>query len=64
LLEDELSITDYKVIHGEEIHIFERLDDVRGISRAVSRSGLTITKLTEEGQDLEEYYLEKVGGRK
>ncbi|MBR4225023.1 MAG: ATP-binding cassette domain-containing protein, partial [Oscillospiraceae bacterium] len=47
LLEDELSITDYKVIHGEEIHIFERLDDVRGISRAVSRSGLTITKLTE-----------------
>lgn len=63
VLEDRLSISDYKVIHGEEIHIFERLDEVRRISKTLTDSGLVITKLCEEGQSLEDYYLEKAGGR-
>ena len=63
VLEDKLSISDYKVIHGEEIHIFERQDEVLRISKTITDSGLTITKLNEEGQNLEDYYLEKVGGR-
>lgn len=63
ILEDELSIADYKVIHGEEIHIFEKLSEIDLISKAVTDKGLIIRKLNEEGQNLEEYYLEKVGGR-
>ena len=63
VLEDRLSISDYKVIHGEEIHIFERLDEVRRISKTLTDSGIVITKLCEEGQSLEDYYLEKAGGR-
>ena len=63
VLEDKLSISDYKVIHGEEIHIFERQDEVLRISKTITDSGLIITKLNEEGQNLEDYYLEKVGGR-
>lgn len=62
LLEDELSISDFKVIHGEEIHIFEQLNRIEVISKAIADSGLVITKLCTEGQNLEEYYLEKVGG--
>ena len=61
VLEDKLSIIDYKVIHGEEIHIFERLNEVERISKAVTDNGLIITKLNEEGQNLEDYYLQKVG---
>ena len=62
VLEDKLSIRDYKVIHGEEIHIFEKLSEVHHISKTVTDAGLVITKLNEEGQNLEDYYLEKVGG--
>ena len=63
LLEEKLSIRDYKVIHGEEIHIFEQLDNVLNISRGITENGLVITKLCEKGQTLEEYYIEKVGGQ-
>ncbi|MBO4876859.1 MAG: ATP-binding cassette domain-containing protein [Ruminococcus sp.] len=63
VLEDRLSISDYKVIHGEEIHIFEKLGDVKHISKTLTDSGLVITRLCEEGQSLEDYYLEKVGDR-
>ena len=63
ILEDKLSISDYKVIHGEEIHIFEQLTEIKRISKTVTDSGLIITKINEEGQNLEDYYLEKVGGK-
>ena len=63
VLEDKLSIHDYKVIHGEEIHIFERLSDILHISKTLTDNGLVITRLNEEGQNLEDYYLEKVGSR-
>ena len=63
ILEDKLSVHDYKVIHGEEIHIFERLTDIRRISKTLTDNGLVITRLNEEGQNLEDYYLEKAGGR-
>ncbi|HAG13564.1 MAG TPA: multidrug ABC transporter [Ruminococcus sp.] len=63
VLEDKLQISDYKVMHGEEIQIFEQLDDILHISKTLTDNGLVITKLNEEGQNLEDYYLEKVGGR-
>ena len=50
-------------MHGEEIHIFEQLDNLLHISKTLTDSGLIITKLNEEGQNLEDYYLEKVGER-
>lgn len=62
ILEDKLSISNYKVLHGEEIQIFEQLDNIEHISKTITDSGLTITRLYEEGQGLEDYYLEKVGG--
>lgn len=62
VLEDKLSIRNYKVLHGEEIHIFEQLDHIYNISKTLTENGLILTKLYEEGQNLEEYYLEKVGG--
>ena len=61
VLEEKLSVRDYKVIHGEEIQIFEQLGEIKRISKTLTDSGLIITKLSEEGQNLEDYYLEKVG---
>ena len=61
VLEEKLSLHDYKVIHGDEIHIFERLDETERISKTITDEGLIITRFNEEGQNLEDYYLEKVG---
>lgn len=62
VLEQQLGIKAYKVVHDEEIHVFERVDDIMNISKAITASGLTILKLVSEGASLEEYYLSKVGG--
>ncbi len=62
ILEDKLSIYDYKVMHGEKIQIFEQLGNIRHISKTLTDNGLVITRLNEEGQNLEDYYLERVGG--
>lgn len=61
LLEESLYIHDYQVLHDNEIRIFERLDEIVKISKTITDQGLIITKLYEEGQGLEDYYLEKVG---
>ncbi len=61
ILEEKLGIGKYKVFRDEEIHIFEKTDDIKTVSRAITDSGLTILKLVNEGASLEEYYLSKVG---
>lgn len=62
ILEEKLSISKYKAVHGGDIEIYEQLENIEVISKAVTDSGLIITKLYEVGQSLEDYYLEKVGG--
>lgn len=61
VLEKKLGIREYKAVHGEEIHLFERLDDIKTVSKTITDSGFVITKFVEEGESLEEYYLSKVG---
>lgn len=64
VLEDKLDIRNYNLLHGDEIHIYERTDEIMLISKTVTENGLIITKLTNDGENLEEYYLSKVGGAK
>ena len=61
VIEEKLGTRNYRVVHGEEIQLMERLDDIAGVSRAITESGLTITRLISEGESLEQYYLSKVG---
>ena len=62
LLERKLDIRNYKVYRNEELHVFEKIDDLKTISQAITNEGLTILKFVCEGANLEEYYLSKVGG--
>ena len=62
ILEEKLSIGNYKVMHSGEIEIYEQLDAVERISKIITDNGCVITKLCESGRSLEDYYLEKVGG--
>ncbi|MCQ2467282.1 MAG: ABC transporter ATP-binding protein [Clostridia bacterium] len=62
VLEQKLGIKEYKVVHNEEIHVFEKVDELMTISKTITDAGLTILKFVAEGANLEEYYLSKVGG--
>lgn len=61
VLEEKLSVTNYKVVNGDEIHLYEKVDDIELVSKTITDSGLILTKLYSEGESLEEYYLSKVG---
>lgn len=63
VLEQKLHITNYKVVEGDEIHLYERLEEVEVVSKTITDSGVIITKLVAVGEELENYYLAKVGGR-
>ncbi len=62
VIEQKLQTQNYKVIEKDEIHLFDYVDDVRTVSKAITDSGQIITKLLMEGESLEAYYLSKVGG--
>lgn len=64
VLEDELNIHNYKITHENEILIYERLDELKRISRTVTDHGFIITRFNLEGESLEEYYIGKVGEEK
>lgn len=60
VLEQKAGIKEYKVVGHDEIHIFERLKEIEFLSKTITENGFIITRLTTEGESLEEYYLSKV----
>ncbi len=61
VIEDKLGTKQYKVIHGDEIRLFDYLDNVEKVSKTITDNGLILTKFISEGESLEEFYLSKVG---
>lgn len=61
VIEDKLGTKQYKVIHGDEIRLYDFLDNVEKVSKTITDNGLILTKFISEGESLEEFYLSKVG---
>ena len=62
VLEQTLKTTNYKVVEDEEIHLYDMLEELERVSKAITDNGLIITKFVSVGEELENYYLSKVGG--
>ena len=60
-IENKLNIKDFKVRDNGEIRLYEGIDDIEKLSKSINDAGFIITRLCEEGESLEEYYLEKTG---
>lgn len=60
VVEQKLGVREYKILENDEMHIYEKIDDIETISRTITDAGLTITRLNPEGESLEQYYLSKV----
>lgn len=61
VIEDKLGTKQYKVVYGDEIQLFDCTDNIERVSKAITDSGLIITKFASEGESLEQFYLSKVG---
>lgn len=62
LLEKELSITNYEVLEKNNIRIFSDLEKVALINATLSKKGILVEKIGIQGENLEEYFMSKVGG--
>ena len=62
LLERELGISDYEVLEDSNIKVFTNLDNVGEINSLLSRSGIIVESISVKGENLEEYFMNKVGG--
>ncbi|WP_262176387.1 ATP-binding cassette domain-containing protein [Saccharococcus sp. Marseille-Q5394] len=59
---DQLGIKDYEVINGTEINIYEKLDDVAAINRALVVGDVDVSRIGTSRQKLEDYFLQVTGG--
>ena len=62
LLERELGISDYEVLEDSNIKVFSNLDNVGEVNSLLSRSGSIVESISVKGENLEEYFMNKVGG--
>lgn len=62
LLEEKLNITDYEVFEGNKIKIYSHLDDVSKINSCLATKGILVEKIGLKGMNLEEYFMDIVGG--
>ncbi|MHC1684017.1 MAG: ATP-binding cassette domain-containing protein [Clostridiaceae bacterium] len=64
LLERELGLTEYVVLPENKIKVFSHLDSVGKINTLLSTNGIVVDKILSKGENLEEYFLNAVGGGK
>lgn len=62
VLEQQLSTIDFEVMQDGTLKLYNYLDDVRTVSRALTNHGLTILHLSQNGDSLESYFSKLVGG--
>ena len=62
LLERELGISDYEVLEDKKIKVFSNLENIGEVNSILSKSGVIVESISIKGENLEEYFLNKIGG--
>lgn len=62
LLERELGITEYEVLEDNKIKIFTDLDMAGDVNSVLSKNGVIVKSIGVQGEKLEEYFINAVGG--
>lgn len=64
ILETELNTTKYKVMPDNSVKLFDYLDNTDLVAKRIFENGIVATKLSVEGDTLENYFLSVVGGNR
>lgn len=62
LLERELGISDYEVLEDKKIKVFSNLENIGEVNSILSKSGVIVESISIKGENLEEYFMNKIGG--
>ncbi len=62
ILQQQLGLTEYEVEQDGSIRLFEKLDEIRDISKALYEGGVVPVTLHLKEANLEQYYMNMVGG--
>lgn len=64
IIENILETTNFKVIGGDIIRLFEFVEDPGKVSKAFANEGIVVEQIAQKGEDLESYFMNLVGGNK
>ncbi|MBB6716484.1 ATP-binding cassette domain-containing protein [Clostridium gasigenes] len=64
LMEEKLNITEYEVLDKNKVKIYSDLDNVGKINTLLSKNGVIVDRIGLKGENLEEYFMDIVGGGK
>ena len=64
ILEQTANIKNYSVYPDNSIRIYDCLDNVRMISKLLTDNEIIIDEISVQGEDLETYFENLIGGRK
>lgn len=59
---DKMGFTNYQVVDGEHIHIFERLNESGALNMELAKAGVMVKGISITNEELETYFLNLTGG--
>ncbi len=60
----KLETENYEIVSENAIKLYDCIDDVKSVAKSLFDSGILVTKFTVVGENLEEYYIDLLGGEK
>ena len=64
ILEEQLQIKNFSIYPDDFIRIYEKLEEAHTISKTLSACGIVILELSVQGEELETYFENLIGGSK
>ena len=64
IIEEYLKIKNFSVYPDNYIRIYEKLEEIHSISKTLFSNGIIVEELSIQGEDLETYFENLIGGKK
>ena len=62
ILSQECKVEKYKVMEDQSICVYDRIEEPAAINQALVQNNIMVSYLAVEGQDMEMYFVERMGG--
>lgn len=62
IIKNNIKSTDYKVFNENRIHIYDYLDKPEEVNKELVKNGVLVSHIALEGDDIEAYFIRKMGG--
>ena len=59
----KLETENYKIVSENTIKLYDCIDDVKNVAKILFDGGILVTRFTVVGENLEEYYIDLLGGK-